>query len=140
MTDAATLSLFPKWLNDADSKMVGLFIGNTTTSAAPMQDSAINNHYQVPLGKVVYILKIVNHIITSGGGDHKVDIYGSATTTGMDHLKIKFVASAVGESEAGNSFQTVDCFVPIDAGDYITTKSDVTDGYYASMIGVETTV
>jgi len=140
MTDAATLSLFPKWLNDADSKMVGLFIGNTTTSAAPMQDSATNNNYQVPAGKVLYVLKIVNHINTSGGSDHNVDIYGSSTTTGMDHLKIKLYANSAGESEAGNSFQTIDCFIPIDAGDYITTKSDVTAGYYASMIGVETTV
>ncbi len=140
MTEPATLSISPKWLNDATTKMVGLFnTGTNTTAATAFSDSATGAAYQVPVGKVFYILNIFQMISDSSGGVATVNLYGSATSGGTDHIKAYMASSTVG-SDGGNAPQNYPVFITIDAGDYITHVCSSTTGYNAQFIGVETDV
>ena len=140
MTDPVSLQgPSPRWLNDANSKQVGLWTENTGTTAAVWSSSQDGASYQVPVGRVLHILHINNMIRNSATGVRWVKLYGASTTTGTDHIKAVFAASGTGTSW-NSGFQSMPVYITIDAGDYVTSVPNTTDGYYGQLLGVETTV
>ena len=139
MVDAATLSLHPKWLNDDDSQMVGLWVENTGTGAAVWSSSVTGASYSVPAGRKLEILNISHRIVETGGGVNVIDLYAASTPTGTDHIKAVFASSGHG-SDSGADFQVIPVYIVIEAGDYVTQTASTSAGYYGQIVGVETTV
>lgn len=140
MTDPVSLQgPSPRWLNDANSKQVGLFVSTTGTTAAVWSDSYGGSSYSVPAGKVLKILHI-NHLIRNPStGVRTAELYGASTPTGTDHIKATFASSGTGSSW-DSGFQSFPVYITIEAGDYVTIVPNTTDGYYGTLLGVETTV
>jgi|29_taG_2_1085357.scaffolds.fasta_scaffold00923_4 hypothetical protein len=144
MTDAATLSQYPKWLNDANSEMVGLWVESTTAghgTSIPWQASSgsqLGNIFQVPADKIFHILHISHTILESGATVNKIKLWQSATSTGVDHARAVF--SGENKSSDQGCFQSIPVNLTIEANEYVTITCETSAGYYGQIIGVLTDV
>lgn len=141
MTEPVTIGIGPnKWIKDTNTKMITLnrSLANTTSA---VQLNAVD--YQVPVGKKFVILSISLGGYQQYFGAVGVNIYKGATAGATTTLLATLTASwgqhtyATG---AGNGGNNIECYIEVEAGQYVNCS--IVNGSYCNAVltGVETNV